>query len=184
MNNVLLINNRNQFREWLIENHKKEKECWIKNCKRGKPGFDQTIYYLDAVEEALCFGWIDSVYKKVDGELYQKFTPRKKNSNWTVLNLARVERLKDLGLVTDDGLKVVPNKEYVFDNTVIEDIKKAGVYETFKSFPILYQKIRVSNLSSIKNISLEKYKNSFDNFVKKTKANQLIGCWDDYGRLK
>ena len=78
---TLDIKNRKQFREWLMLNATKEKECWL-NVKRGEPINPNVFYYLDAVEEALCFGWIDSTFKKVDDVALQRFTPRKKNSLW------------------------------------------------------------------------------------------------------
>lgn len=74
------MKNRVAFRRWLTENHDKEKECWI-FVKRGIPGDKTTFWYIDAVEEALCFGWIDSVVKNIPGiGLVQKVSPRKKNS--------------------------------------------------------------------------------------------------------
>jgi len=180
---IVELKNRNEFREWLNKNSDIEKECWIPNLKRGKPVDALTFYYLDAVEEALCFGWIDSVYKNVDGILYQKFSPRAKKSNWTILNIERYKRLEKLGLMTDKGRMAIPKEEYEFDKDIIDDIKKSGIYETFISFPILYQKIRVYNLSSQKRNSIEKYKKSFDIFVSKTKEGKTIGEWNDYGRL-
>ena len=62
MDNILNITNRKEFREWLYKNSSKEVECYIK-LKRGKPIDPNTFYYIDAVEEALCFGWIDSTLK-------------------------------------------------------------------------------------------------------------------------
>ena len=69
--------NRKTWRKWLEKNHESLKEVWLVRYKKhtGKP----TVSYNDSVEEALCFGWIDSIVKKVDEERYiQKFTPRKK----------------------------------------------------------------------------------------------------------
>lgn len=179
MKNCCKFKNRDEFRKWLISHHSDEKECWIFNLKRGKPIDSSVFYYIDAVEEALCFGWI----KKIGDDYYQKFSPRLNKSNWTVLNIARVKRLEQLGLMTDDGLKIVPNKQFVFDSDVINDIKKAGVYEQFKTFPDLYQKIRVSTLYNIKKISIDKYNASFNHFIKLTKQGKMIKGWDDYGRL-
>jgi len=183
MNNILEIKNRYEFREWLIKNHNIEKECWIVNSKRGKPADNDGVYYLNLVEEALCFGWIDSVFKNIDGIHYQKFSPRLKNSNWTELNIARCKRLEHLGLMTEDGLKVIHKVEFVYDEEIMNDIKNKGIYDTFMSFPELYRKIRISNLLSMKSYSIEKYETSFNNFLKKTKEGKMIPGWDDYGRL-
>ena len=78
---VLSCNSRQDFREWLSKNHGIESECWLV-LKRGRPLDDNKFYYLDAVEEALCFGWIDSSLKVIDGVRMQRFSPRRKNSFW------------------------------------------------------------------------------------------------------
>lgn len=70
--NILDIKDRAQFRQWLIENHATERECWVV-AKRGKTQPEDALWYLDAVEEALCFGWIDSTLKSVNGEPLQRF---------------------------------------------------------------------------------------------------------------
>lgn len=104
----LPLASRSEFREWLAANHAREKEIWIR-VKRGRPRDPETFWYLDAVEEALCFGWIDSTFRTYDtvGAL-QRFTPRKPRSNWTELNKERVRRLERLGLMTDAGRAVLP----------------------------------------------------------------------------
>ena len=77
--------NRSEFRSWLAENSQIASECWV-TVKRGKPTDETEFWYIDAVEEALCFGWIDSNHKLINGVRMQRFTPRKKNSPWTELN--------------------------------------------------------------------------------------------------
>ena len=73
--NILNITNRADFREWLAMNSATEKECWIE-ARRGKTPPEDALWYLDAVEEALCFGWIDSTVKTVGGVTLQRFGPR------------------------------------------------------------------------------------------------------------
>lgn len=77
MENALPIKNRTELRNWYLANAKKEKELWVEVIRK-KPKEDDRLYYLDAVEEAICFGWIDSVFKEVNGKNYQRFSPRKK----------------------------------------------------------------------------------------------------------
>lgn len=77
--NILSIQSRDEFRQWLMEHHAIARECWVK-VKRGRPVDDGTFWYIDAVEEAMCFGWIDSTLKRLDGEAYQRFAPRTKGS--------------------------------------------------------------------------------------------------------
>ncbi len=78
--NLLSAENRIELRQWLIKNHDKEKERWV-IVKRGRPQNDSTFWYIDAVKEALCFGWIDSTTKRLEnGVTAQKLAPRKKHS--------------------------------------------------------------------------------------------------------
>ena len=102
----LHITNRKDWRLWLSENHHKEKEIWLIYYKKhtGK----QRVPYNDAVEEALCFGWIDSVVKTIDDERYmQKFTPRKPKSNWSDSNKKRIKKLIKAGEMTKAGLEKI-----------------------------------------------------------------------------
>ncbi len=96
-----------QFREWLAENHQIKKEIWLVIYKKssGKP----TISYNEAVEEALCFGWVDSMVKSIDAEKYvQRFTPRRRVSNWTEANKAKARKLIQEGKMTEAGKAVLP----------------------------------------------------------------------------
>lgn len=79
-NNLLSVRNRDELRNWLSENYDKEDECWV-IVKRGRPTNNDTFWYIDAVEEAICFGWIDSTIKKTENGLTaQRLAPRRKNS--------------------------------------------------------------------------------------------------------
>ncbi len=92
------------FRRWLERNHDKEKELWVGFFKKatGKP----SMTWPEAVDEALCFGWIDGVRKSVDDERYvNRFTPRTARSNWSAVNINRVKELKREGRMTPAGLK-------------------------------------------------------------------------------
>ena len=101
--NLLDAKNRRELREWLINNHDREKECWV-IVKRGRPVDDDTFWYIDSVEEAMCFGWIDSTTKKMDnGVTSQRLTPRRKGSLWSELNKERCRRMERLGLEQGRG---------------------------------------------------------------------------------
>ena len=146
------ITNRSEFRRWLTENHASAKEVWV--CvRRGRPDDEEVFWYLDAVEEALCFGWIDSMQKMIDGRRMQRFSPRKKNSPWTELNKERVRRLERLGLMTDAGRHVLPPmgaRSFTFDEEVVTAMKTARVWTKFRSLPPLYQRIRAYNVAFYK----------------------------------
>lgn len=100
---LLEFKHRQELRKWLIENHSSAKECWVV-MSRSKIPHEGVLPYLDVVEEALCFGWIDSTLKKLpDGRLAQRLSPRRKKSHWTELNKQRCQELEDRGLMTQAG---------------------------------------------------------------------------------
>ena len=79
---------------WLLENAKKEKELYVKVSRQPQEKCIDIISYVDSVEAALCFGWIDSTLRNINGDLIQRFSPRKKNSHWTKTNINRCKELK------------------------------------------------------------------------------------------
>ena len=104
---LLEFTQRQQLRDWLQENHASTKECWVVMSRAKNPV--GVLPYLDVVEEALCFGWIDSTMKRLpDGRLAQRLSPRRKKSHWTELNKERCRRLIQEGKMTDAGLNVIP----------------------------------------------------------------------------
>jgi uncharacterized protein YdeI (YjbR/CyaY-like superfamily) len=98
---------RKEWRKWLRQNSRKEKSVWlILYHKKSKV---QSVNLIDATEEALCFGWIDSLCKKRDAESYYlTFTPRNpKKSKWSGPNIERAERMIEQGLMTKQGLQLI-----------------------------------------------------------------------------
>lgn len=98
--------NREQWRNWLEENHAKQNEVWLVFSKQhtGKP----SLSYNDAVEEALCFGWIDGVKRSIDEDHYMhRFTPRKSDSEWSESNKARAQRMLNADKMTPAGEKSI-----------------------------------------------------------------------------
>lgn len=183
--NVLSVHNRTEFRRWLELNSAAEQECWLE-LKRGEPSDDQHFWYLDAVEEALCFGWIDSKLAVVDGRRMQRFSPRKRNSHWTELNKERVRRLEKLGWMTDAGRAVLPPmgpRSFKIDPEIENALKQARVWSKFKAFPPLYQRVRAYNLAVYKNRNLPQYQPALEHLIRATRQGELFGEWNDYGRL-
>ncbi len=91
------------FRKWLEKHHDQEKELWVGYYKKGtkKP----SITWPESVDQALCYGWIDGIRKRIDDEAYMiRFTPRKPDSHWSNVNLGRMKELKKEGFVTTAGL--------------------------------------------------------------------------------
>lgn len=183
--NILNIKDRSEFREWLSQHGDAETECWIE-LRRGRPANPDVLYYLDAVEEALCFGWIDSTQKVISGVRMQRFTPRKKDSPWTELNKERVRRLERLGLMTEAGRAVLPKmgvRSFRIDPDIEAALKKARVWSKFKTFPPLYQRIRAYNVAFYKKRNTAAYDKALAHLIEATGKGQMFGEWNDYGRL-
>ena len=179
----LKITKRKEFRNWLEKNSSIKKECWVE-VKRGKPVNNKYLWYLDAVEEALCFGWIDSITRKINNKTLQRFSPRKKKSNWSELNKERVKRLIKLNLITKKGLKILPSfNEFIVNREIKQALIKAKVWKKFKLLPSLYQRIRLANLAFYKKHKYDSYQKMLFHTIKTTKKNQTFGNWNDYGRL-
>ena len=183
--NILDFKNRAEFREWLAHHGAMETECWV--CvKRGRPADPDVFYYLDAVEEALCFGWIDSTSRIIGGRRMQRFTPRTKRSPWTELNKARVRRLEQLGQMTDAGRSVLPPmgpRSFRTDPEIAAALKAARCWTRFRSFPPLYQRIRVYNVAFYRKRDPAMYEKSLKHLIDETKKGRMFGEWNDYGRL-
>ena len=109
---LLNFKERGELRQWLFENHASARECWVVSYRKKQPTWD-ALLYLDIVEEALCFGWIDSTCKKLpDGRLAQRLSPRRKGSHWTELNKQRSLDLEHRGLMTPSGLAAMPKENH------------------------------------------------------------------------
>jgi uncharacterized protein YdeI (YjbR/CyaY-like superfamily) len=106
---TLEVRNLEEWRRWLAEHHDSESEVWLVFHKlhTGQP----SITYGDALDEALCFGWIDSLVKRLDDERYaRKFTPRKPESKWSTINRKRYAQLEAEGRLMPAGLRRPPTE--------------------------------------------------------------------------
>jgi uncharacterized protein YdeI (YjbR/CyaY-like superfamily) len=104
--NQLLCKTIVEWRKWLKQNHRKVEKVWLVFYKKGAG--EQALDYDSALDEALCYGWIDSIIKKIDDTKYaRKFTPRNRISKWSEINKKRVARLIKAGRMTEAGLAVV-----------------------------------------------------------------------------
>ncbi len=182
--NVLDIKHRRQFRQWLLENHATERECWVAT-KRGKTPPDSALWYLDAVEEALCFGWIDSTLKNVDGVPLQRFGPRTKSGRWTELNKERCRRLEKLGLMTESGRKACPDLSAEFE--IMPEIIDAfhavpSAWKNFKTISPLYLRVRIDNIQRVVS-KPDLFKSRLSKLIEASAECRMIGDWHDCGRL-
>ncbi len=182
---LLNIKNRFEFRSWLEKNHKTAGECWIA-VKRGHPKDNEAFWYIDAVEEALCFGWIDSTVKKINGNTAQRFAPRRKGSIWSELNKERCRRMEKLGLMTDAGRAALPDMSpegFVIDTEIMRALKAdKKAWDNFAKLPQLYVRVRIDTIQ-IKKRFPALFKSRLEKFVKNTAAGIMYGNWNDYGRL-
>lgn len=127
---------KEEFRKWLEEHHTKEKEILVGFYKKdsGKPSMN----WSEAVDQALCFGWIDSVRRSLDSESYSnRFTPRKPNSIWSIINIKKVEELTKAGLMTLEGQKAFEvrkeNKTGIYSHEKEEIILDPAYEKQFKT---------------------------------------------------
>ena len=167
---------QSDFRKWLQKNHKKESEVLVGFYKvgSGKP----SMTWSQSVDEALCFGWIDGVRKSIDNDSYQiRFTPRKPGSNWSAVNIKKIEELTKKGLMQPAGHaafeKRIESKSgiYSFEKEETEltpDFKKQfkankKAWEYFQTLAPSYRKISTHWVMSAKQES-----------TRKKRLNQLI----------
>ena len=182
--NILDIRTRGDFREWLVANSAREKECWIA-VRRGKTPPDDSLWYLDAVEEALCFGWIDSTVKRVDGVTLQRFGPRTRGGRWTELNKERCRRLERLGLMTASGREACPDidAEFVIIPEVLAAFKsRPAAWDNFRNFPPLYQRVRIDNIQRV-TAKPDLFESRLAKLMEASERGEMIGDWHDCGRL-
>jgi uncharacterized protein YdeI (YjbR/CyaY-like superfamily) len=106
---TLLIQTLDQWRDWLSEHHASEPEIWLIFHKQHTGA--ASIDYKDALDEALCFGWVDSLIKRLDDRRFaRKFTPRRADSRWSAVNKKRYAELKAAGRLQPPGIKRAPTK--------------------------------------------------------------------------
>lgn len=184
--NILEITTRANFRNWLAENHDRESECWMV-AKKGKNPPTDYVWYLDAVEEALCFGWIDTTHKKIHGTDMQRFTPRTARSSWSELNKERCRRLEKLGLMTDAGRAALPDlseSSFVIDAEIFQTFQENPIaWENFCQFPSLYQRVRIDCIQRDKKKDRRVFEMRLTKLLKQSELGKMFGEWNDYGRL-
>lgn len=130
------------FREWLEKHHKKETELLVGFYKvnSGKP----SMTWSQSVDQALCFGWIDGVRKSIDNESYSiRFTPRRRSSIWSAINIQKVEELNKAGLMTPEGQKAfdlrTENKSRIYSHEKEPAILEPNYESQFRMNPIAWE---------------------------------------------
>jgi len=179
---TLYVINRKDWRSWLSKNYNKEKEIWLIYYKKSskKP----RISYNEAVEEALCYGWIDSIIKGIDEEKFaQRFTPRRPTSPVSEINKERIKRLVKNKLMTKYGMKAVEKfsdkndfDPFVIPTDILKELKKdKKVWENFQNFPEYYKKIRISYINEVRKRGKQEFEKRLNNFINLTAKNKKFG---------
>jgi uncharacterized protein YdeI (YjbR/CyaY-like superfamily) len=174
---TLYITGRKAWREWLKKHYRTEPEIWLVYPKKatGKP----RIGYNDAVEEALCFGWIDSITRTIDQERYaQRFTPRNPRSKYSQTNKERLRRLIERRKVMPEVLDSIGDQleeQFIFP----EDIKAAlqanpQVWENFQRYSDAYQRIRIAYVDTARKRPGE-FEKRLKNLIEKTEQDVQFG---------
>lgn len=166
-----------EWRKWLVSHYKTENEIWLVYYKKhtGKP----RIAYNDAVEQALCFGWIDSTIRKLDEErTAQRFSPRKPKSNYSQANIERLRSLVAQGKVIEEvraTLGDLLEQEFVFSPDILNAIKAdERAWENYQNFSEPYKRIRIAFIDGARNRP-EEFQKRLRYFIKMTRKNKLFG---------
>jgi len=174
---TLYVTDRKAWRAWLQGNYDKEKEIWLIYPKKasGKP----RILYNDAVEEALCFGWIDSTAKRIDDESYaQRFSPRNPKSSYSEANKVRLRKLVEEGKViplVKTAIQDILDEKFVIPDDILAALKENKVaWVNFQRFSTQYQKIRVAYVDGARNRP-DEFKKRLNNMVKMSEKNKQFG---------
>ncbi|MBS4028684.1 MAG: YdeI/OmpD-associated family protein [Ignavibacteriales bacterium] len=181
--------NRKEWQAWLSKNHKSKKEIWLVYYKKNssKP----RVSYNDAVEEALCYGWIDSTLKPIDEECFaQRYSPRRKNSVLSELNKERIRQLIKAKKMTKFGLESIKHhlekgekhlstseklKAFVLPEDILNELKAdETVWKNFQKFPETYKRLRVGWINESRHHP-EFFRKRLNYFIKMTAKNKRYG---------
>lgn len=177
---LLEISDRKEWRRWLKENFKTTGEVWLVYFKKGSG--KARISYNDAVEEALCFGWIDSNVRSLDDSRYaQRFSPRRPNSSYSPANLERLRQLAAEGKVQKDVLASLPSVDgakpprLVVAKDILAAIKaNKEAWTNYRKLSPSYKRIRIGFIEGARSRPAE-FKKRLDYFIKMTARNKLFG---------
>jgi uncharacterized protein YdeI (YjbR/CyaY-like superfamily) len=174
---TLYVTQAKDWRNWLKKNYKTEKEIWLVYPKKatGKP----RIEYNDAVEEALCFGWIDSIIKTLDDErTVQRFSPRKPKSSYSQANIERLRNLvakKKVIKEVTETLGDILEEEFIFPPDIMKAIQaNKEAWKNHQKFSDSYKRIRIAFIDGARKRP-EEFKKRLRYFIEMTEKNKIIG---------
>ena len=174
---TLYVKNRKEWRSWLAKHGNSATEIWLIYYKKasGKP----RIPYNDAVDEALCYGWIDSLLKPIDKHKYaQRYSRRKNTSRLSDMNRERVRRLIKSGRMTKAGVAAIEHTGKGAANLpadILDRLKKdPTAWKNFQRFPASYKRIRIGWIAAARH-RREVFEQRLGYFLKMTKQNKRFG---------
>ena len=182
MGETLYLVKRKDWRKWLAKNHDKKKDVWLIYYRKasGKP----RISYNDAVEEALCYGWIDGIVKGIDEEKFvQRFSPRRTKSVLSEMNRERIKTLIKNKQMTEFGIKAIEKifdenseKEFKVPRDILLRIRRdKQTWKNFQNFPESYKRIRIAYIEGVRKRDGEEFNKRLNNFLKMTAKNKRFG---------
>lgn len=174
---TLYVTNRNDWRNWLAKNYWSESEIWLVYYRNqaGKP----RIPYNEAIEEALCFGWIDSIIKNIDQEQYaQRFTPRKAQSEFSQTNKERLKKLIEQDKVLPEVLTSLENaglEDFEYPPDIMTSIREnEQAWENFQIYSGSYQRIRIAYIDGARKRPGE-YEKRLKHLIRMTAQDKQFG---------
>lgn len=173
---IMYFESREDWRNWLTDNFETTGEIWFvfPHKSSGKKG----ILYNDAIEEALCFDWIDSTIKSLDKEhKIQRFTPRGPKSTYSQANKERLKWLLENKMIHpkfEDKIQNILSEPFIFPNDIIDKLKEDQiVWKNYQRFPDTYKRIRIAYIESARKRP-EEFEKRLNHFIGKTKENKII----------
>lgn len=178
------VHDRKAWRRWLSAHHTTAKEVWLVYYKKASG--KRRVAYNDAVEEALCFGWIDGLTKAIDDEKYaQRFTPRRRGSQWSASNIERMRKLIASKKVTRAGLAVAGSiahklrpgseKRSALPRDLEQELRSDPlVWKQFNRFPASYKRIRIGWIEAARRRP-EIFRQRLRYFIRMTKQGKRYG---------
>ncbi len=166
LNKTILFEDKKKWREWLEKNYLKYNEIWLIHYKKNSSKI--SINHRDAVEEALCFGWIDSTLKKIDEERYiLRYTPRKKKSVWSKINKETAEKMILLGKMTQSGFDTIniAKKQGLWETAYTNKVKDRLPSDLKKA--LVLDKVAWNNFQNFAN----SYRNMYIGWIKNAKTD-------------
>ena len=175
-NKIKYFENREDWRKWLTDNFETEDEIWF--VFPYKSSAKKSITYNDAVEEALCFEWIDSTTKSFDEEhKIQRFTPRKPKSTYSQANKERLKWLLENKMIHsnfEDKIRTVLSEPFIFPNDIMDRLKEDKIgWENYQHFSDAYKRIRIAYIEAARKRP-EEFEKRLNNFINKMKENKII----------